>query len=98
MYDTVDTESFKANSGILDEYMIVLAKDLARARNIFLMDKLGNATYELSITDSEIKYTNDDEALPTMDFTFRLALYITSLLEPNRPPKLFDNTFDYTYN
>lgn len=98
MYDTVDTESFKANSGVLDEYMIVLAKDLARARNIFLMDKLGNATYELSITDSEIKYTNDDEALPTMDFTFRLALYITSLLEPNRPPKLFDNTFDYTYN
>ena len=98
MYDTVDTESFKVNSGVLDEYMIVLAKDLARARNVFLMDKLGNATYELSITDSEIKYTNDDDALPTMDFTFRIALYITLLLEPNRPPKLFDNTFDKKFN
>lgn len=98
MYDTVDTESFKVNSGVLDEYMIVLAKDLARARNVFLMDKLGNATYELSITDSDIKYTNNDDALPTMDFTFRIALYITLLLEPNRPPKLFDNTFDNKFN
>lgn len=98
MYDTVDTESFKVNSGVLDEYMIVLAKDLARARNVFLMDKLGNATYELSVTDSDIKYTNNDDALPTMDFTFRIALYITLLLEPNRPPKLFDNTFDKKFN
>ena len=98
MYDAVDTESFKANSGVLDEYMIVLAKDLARARSVFLMDKLGNATYELSVTDSEIKYTNNDDALPTMDFTFRIALYITLLLEPNRPPKLFDSTFDNTFN
>lgn len=98
MYDAVDTESFKANSGVLDEYMIVLAKDLARARSVFLMDKLGNATYELSVTDSEIKYTNNDDALPTMDFTFRIALYITLLLEPNRPPKLFDNTFDKKFN
>ena len=98
MYDTVDTESFKVNSGVLDEYMIVLAKDLARARNVFLMDKLGNATYELSVTDSEIKYTNNDDALPAMDFTFRIALYITLLLEPNRPPKLFDNTFDKKFN
>ena len=98
MYDAVDTESFKANSGVLDEYMIVLAKDLARARNIFLMDKLGNATYELVVTDSEIKYTNDDDSLPTMDFTFRRTELVTGFIVPNRPPKLFDITFDNTYN
>lgn len=98
MYDAVDTESFKANSGVLDEYMIVLAKDLARARNVFLMDKLGNATYELVVTDSEIKYTNDDDSLPTMDFTFRRTELVTGLIVPNRPPKLFDITFDNTFN
>ena len=98
MYDIDDTESFKANSGVLDECLILLAKDLARARCVFLMDKLGNATYELVVTDSEIKYTNDDDSLPTMDFTFRRTELVTGLIVPNRPPKLFDSTFDNKFN
>ena len=97
-YDFEDTEIFNANSGILLGNMLSLGMDVARTTNVFLLDIQGAAGDEIVLTDSEIKYTNDDDALPTFDYTFRRCTVVTALLKTIRPSNLFDKTFDFTFN
>ena len=97
-YDLEDTEIFKANSGVLLGSMIRLGKDLARSKSIFLLDSAGMADDEIVITDSEIKYANDDDFMPTFDYTYRRTSFVSTMLHIIRPPKLFDKTFDITFN
>ena len=97
-YDIDDTESFRANSGVLLDSMVRLGKDLARSKSIFLLDSTGMANDEIVISDSEIKYTNDDDSMPTFDYTYRRASFVSGMLHTIRPPKLFDKTFDITFN
>ena len=98
IYDIDETELFKANSGILLDGMINLGKDLARSKSVFLLDSMGVASDEIVITDSEIKYTNDDDAMPTFEYTYRRASLVSAMIHTIRPPKLFDKTFDTTFN
>jgi hypothetical protein len=98
LYDIDDTESFKANSGVLLDSMVRLGMDLARSKSIFLLDSTGMANDEIVISDSEIKYTNDDDSMPTFDYTYRRASFVSGMLHTIRPPKLFDKTFDITFN
>lgn len=97
-YDIDDTELFKANSGILLDSMLRLGIDLARSRYVFLMDSSGVASDEVVFTDTEIKYVNDDDSLPTFEYTYRRASFVSAMLHTIRPPKLFDKTFDVTFN
>lgn len=96
-YDYDEAEILKANSGILLGNMLRLGMDLARSKSIYMLDSQGKAGEELIITSSEIKYSNDDDALPSFDFTFRRSL-MQPLFDVFRPAKLFDSTFDITYN
>lgn len=95
-YEIEDTELYKMNSGILLGSMIRLGMDVARSRALFLMDG-GVAGDEIVLVDSELKYSNDDDALPTFTYTYRRALPI-AMMKTLRPPKLFDKTFDYTFD
>ena len=119
-YDIDDTESFRANSGVLLDSMVRLGKDMARSKSsaaelkyavgvlrilsngLAFTATLGTATGmandEIVISDSEIKYTNDDDSMPTFDYTYRRASFISAMLHTIRPPKLFDKTFDITFN
>lgn len=98
MYDSKDTETFKVNSGVLVGDMILLGKELAVSPLVYLMEKDGTTADKVVITDSEIKYTNDNDSLPTFDYTFRRSTVVTVFVKAVRPPKLFDRTFDITFN
>lgn len=98
LYDIEDIETYKANSGILLGDMLYLGMDLARSRSIYLLDNDGIPTEEVSITESEIKYTNDDDSLPSFEYTYRRVALTSSLIKATHLPKLFDNTFDNTFN
>ena len=97
-YDIDDTELYKANSGILLDSMLRLGMDLARSNYVFLMDSSGVANDEIVFIDTEIKYANDDDSLPTFEYTYRRTSFVSSMLNAIRPPKLFDKTFDVTFN
>ena len=97
-YDLDDTEYFKANSGVLLDSMLRLGMDLARSKSIFLLDSMGVADDEIVLSDSEIKYANDDDSMPSFDYTYRRASFVPGMLHTIRPPKLFDKTFDVTFN
>lgn len=98
LYDMEEVENHKVNSGIMLGNMMHLGLELARSRFIFFLDIFGSPTHRIVITDTELKYTNDDNALPTFDYTYRRASTQTVLVDTIRPPKLFDKTFDKTFN
>ena len=96
-YDIEETQMFKSYTGPLRPSGIILARDLARSKSIWIL-KGGDATDEVTVTSVEVKHTTADNDIADFTFTWR-----RSSLDPNRsftvrPPKLFDETFDETYN
>lgn len=98
LYDIDEQQLFKARTGVLLCGSLAIAEDLSRSKSIFLLDSRGNAGDEVVITDEERKYTNDDNAMPTFSYTYRRCRRKSGLIEVIRPPKLFDKTFDETFD
>lgn len=97
VYTIDEVMSFKAHTGPLRPGMVPVALDLARAIDIYLLNSDGTTGSRLTITASDIKYTNEDQAIPDFEFTYRLTDRRNAVLSVVRPPKVFDDTFDETY-
>ncbi len=88
---------YKANTGPLRQGMEMVAFDLARSKDVFLLDADGNASDEITITDCDLKFNNEDKQIPDLSFTYRLSDRRNARIAVVRPPKIFDKTFDETY-
>lgn len=97
-YDIEETMSFKAMTGPLRPGMVPVALDLARSKEVFLLDHDGSTGDRITITDVDVKHTNEDNSIPDFSFTYRRSDRRSALLDVNRPPRLFDDTFDDTYD
>lgn len=97
-YDIEETMSFKATTGPLRPAMVAVALDLARSKEVFLLDHDGSTGDRVTITDVDVKHTNEDNSIPDFSFTYRRSDRRSALLDVNRPPRLFDDTFDDTYD
>lgn len=97
VYDIDEVMSYKAYTGPLRPGMVPVAMDLARAKDVYLLNADGTAGARLTITDAEVKHTNDDNNLPNFQFTYRRADRRSAMLSVVRPPKVFDDSFDETY-
>lgn len=97
MYDIDETMSVKAQTGPLRPAMVPVALDLARSREIYLLGKNGAAGDLITVTDVDVKHTNEDNTIPDFTFTYRRAERRSALVSVARPPRLFDSTFDDTY-
>lgn len=96
-YDIDETTVLKSWTGPLRPSGVILARDLARSRNVWIL-KGSDASDEVTITAVDVKHSSADNEIADFTFTWR-----RSALDPNRsytvrPPKLFDETFDETYN
>lgn len=97
MYDINETMSFKAQTGPLRPAMVPVALDLARSREIYLLDRDGKTGDRITVTDVDVKHTNEDNSIPDFTFTYRRADRRSAIISVNRPTRLFDSTFDNTY-
>lgn len=97
MYDIDETMSFKAQTGPLRPGMVPVAMDLARSREVYLLGKDGVAGDRITVTDVDVKHTNEDNSIPDFTFTYRRADRRSAQIAVVRPPRLFDSTFDDTY-
>lgn len=97
MYDIEEIMSFKAYTGPLRPGMVPVALDLARSREIYLLGKDGKAGDRITVTDVDVKHTNEDNSIPDFTFTYRRADRRSAQLAVVRPPRIFDSTFDNTY-
>lgn len=97
MYDIDETMSYKAQTGPLRPSMVPVALDLARSREVYLLRSNGKAGDRITVTDADVKHTNEDNALPDFSITYRRADRRSALLTTGRPPRVFDSSFDTTY-
>lgn len=97
-YDIVETISYKAMTGPLRHGMEAVVMDMARSREVYLLASDGTTGQPVAITDTDIKLSPDNDGIADMTVTYRLASRHTYRLEVARPPKLFDDTYDDTYD
>ena len=98
LYNLEETASFKSWTGPLRPSGVALARDLARcAKGVFLLEG-SETTDEVTITAVDVKHTSADNDIADFTFTWRRSAMWSVMLKTVRPPKLFDETFDETYN
>lgn len=97
LYNLEETDTLKCWTGPLRPSGVTLTRDLARSRDVVLLER-GVASDEVVVTAVEVKHTTADDDIADMTVTWRRSSLLSARLVPVRTPKLFDETFDETYN
>lgn len=100
-YNIRETRTFKADTGILSFTMANWVDELFRSQSIHVVnfrDGNPNIGKEILITDSKSEYTNDDDELPRFTFSYEYAQRNHNVVDVLRSGRIFDNTFDNTFN
>lgn len=103
-YKIEETRTFKADTGILNTAMANWADDLFRSDEVYVVNVVNGTVQdsdggkEVVITDSKSENSNDDDFMPRFTFSYQYAQRIQNVLQMNRVGRIFDNTFDHTFN
>lgn len=96
-YRVTEDRQFTANTGWLNEAMADWADDLFRSEEVFLWVD-GQRGREVVVSDSKSEITNEDDNMPAFEFTYTYAQRIHNVMQSGRVGRIFDNTFDRTFN
>ena len=103
-YKIEETRVFKADTGILNTAMANWAEELFRSDEVYVVNVInGNVVSAdggklVVITDSKSDISNDDDFMPRFTFSYQYAQRIQNVMQMNRVGRIFDNTFDHTFN
>lgn len=96
-YQITENRNFKANTGILSTDMANWAEELFRSKEVYLMD--GDATgKEVTITESKSERNNNPDNQPSFEFEYRYSQRNHNIMPMVNAGRVFDNTFDRTFN
>ena len=96
-YKVVEDRVFSANTGALSPDMADWADELFRSDEVrHWFD--GVPDKSIVITESKSEVTNDDDNLPVFTFSYVYAQRIHNVLQPSHAGRIFDYTFDFTFN
>lgn len=87
---------FSANTGVLNVPMSMWADDLFRSREVYLLED-NIPGKEITITESDSKRTNDYDAMYIYTFKYRYAQRNHNILHLPKAGRIFDFTFDNTF-
>lgn len=96
-----ENREFKADTGVLTFTMANWLDELFRSQTVKLVNFFdGEATVgkDIVITESKSEYTNDDDELPRFTFTYTYSQKNHNVIDLRRGGRIFDNTFDHTFN
>lgn len=100
-YDIEETRTFKADTGFLNVAMANWLDDLFRSSYVRVVNFYNgspNIGKEVALSDSKSEVSNDDDDLPHFTFSYRYAQRNQNVVDIQRAGRIFDNTFDYTFN
>lgn len=97
MYDNRETLKHTASTGPMRYGMDRLVRDLARSKAVFLLELDGSPGEQAVITDCNVKHSNTDDFAPQYSITYRMSSRSASDFEAIPPYRIFDMTFDITY-
>lgn len=100
--DIQETKMFTANTGALTTEMSNWADDIFRSNSIHILcvDDSG-AVYrgkEIAIVSRKADRSNDDAFIVSYSFEYRYAQRNHNIFETAKAGRIFDNTFDQTYD
>lgn len=93
-YDIRETMTFKARTGPLREGMEQVALDVARSREVFLLNADGTAGDDVTVTDCDTAFSNDPAEIRDMTITYRLADRRNARIATVERPGIFTREFD----
>lgn len=96
-YRIKEERLFTANTGWLTSAMADWADELFRSDNVCLWVN-GQRGREVVLSDSKSEITNEDDHMPAFEFSYTYAQRIHNVMQPSRADRIFDNTFDRTFN
>lgn len=100
-YKIDETRAFKADTGPLTTAMANWWDDVFRSDSVRIVnfyDGNPNVGKDLLITDSKSEMSNDDAEIPRFTFTYQYAQRNHNVVQLLRAGRIFDNTFDNTFN
>lgn len=100
-YNTKETRTFKADTGVLNFAMANWVDELFRSDSVRIVNFYNghpNVGKEIVITESKSEYDNNDGTLPRFTFSYEYAQRNHNVVDLQRAGRIFDNTFDYTFN
>ena len=100
-YNIEETRKFEADTGYLSTEMAAWADDLFRSdevRIVTFSDCKPRVGKEVVITDSKSEVTNEDNAMARFTFTYQYAQKNHNVLEYAKEGRIFDHTFDNTFD
>lgn len=96
-YRIEETREFHARTGPLTFEMARWAEDLFRSREIYLLEDNAQGR-EVTVTEATAERDNDFDTIPDFSFTYRYAQRNHNVIDLPRAGRIFDNTFDNTFN
>lgn len=100
-YRIDETRAFDADTGPLTTAMANWWDDVFRSDSVRIVNFYGghpNVGKDLVITESKSSYSNDDAEIPRFTFTYQYAQRNHNVVQLQRAGRIFDNTFDNTFN
>lgn len=100
-YTIEETRTFEADTGVLTFPMADWLSDLFRSDEIYLVDFINGQPVvgrKVVITDQKAEYGNADDEMPRFTFSYRYARRNQNVIDMRRGGRIFDNTFDFTFN
>jgi hypothetical protein len=94
-YDVELIKEYTANTGILNGNMADWIEDMFTSRNVFLLSP-GGIEKEIVIEEAKVKRNSAQDEMPAFEFKYRLSKYDRN--EYQQGNRIFDDTFDYTFN
>lgn len=96
-YKVQEERNFKASTGYLTAAMADWADELFRSQEVYIwLD--GEPGREVVITESQSVISNEDDAMPSFDFTYQYSQRLHNVMQRSHAGRIFDNTFDHTFN
>lgn len=100
-YDIEETRKFTADTGVLTTAEANWFDDLFRSDMVRLLNIYGGEPVvgkEVTLTESKSENDNNDDTLPRFTFSYQYAQRNHNVVDLSRAGRIFDNTFDYTFN
>lgn len=103
-YSIRETRNFYGDTGFLSVPMAKWAVELFRSPEVYVLNYVNGAVQatsagkEVVVTESKDEVTNEDGHMPHFTFTYQYAQRIHNVMQPERVGRIFDNTFDHTFN
>lgn len=100
-YDIQETRTFKADTGVLTVSEQNWLDDLFRSQEVVVFNiynGMPTEGKEVVIMESKSDVSNEDDALTRFTFSYQYAQRNHNVLQLQREGRIFDNTFDFTFN